>query len=112
MNLTVDGMAQHITYRCGCSTQDRLVVVGSGVGEAYGGAKEDVVSAFNAQHERVVLVADLVLVGPETPARPDPLFPQPGECLVQHGIAPQAGSWVPVLQPSGPTACSRVLIPI
>ena len=83
-----------------------------GVGtSAHLGAKEDVVGALHAQHERVVLVADLVLVAAKAASRPDARLAQPGQGLVQHAVPGQAGSGVAMLQPPAATP-SQALRPL
>ena len=66
---------------------------------AHLGAEEHVVGALHAQHEGVVLVADLVLVAAEATAAPDAMGAQEGQRLRQHCIPAQAGRWVAMLQP-------------
>ncbi len=75
------------------------------------GSEEDVVSRLDAQHERVVLIADLVLVAAEAAARPDAGLPQPRQRLLQSAIPRQAGRGVAVLQPPAYPSLS-ILIPI
>jgi hypothetical protein len=65
------------------------------------GAEKDVVSRFDPQHQRMVLIGDLVLVAPEPAARPDVVLQKPRLRLIQRGVAPNARRRVPVLQPPG-----------
>jgi hypothetical protein len=66
---------------------------------AYPCAKQDVVNGLHAQHERVVLVGDLVLVAAEAAAGPDVVLPQPGLRLVQRCVPRHARRGVPVFDP-------------
>ena len=83
--------------------QAALVVVAAvheiGVVEGQlGGAVDDVVHRLDAQHEAVVLVADLVAPRPEAAARPDVLLFQGGEKLLQGAFALERRRWVAVVE--------------
>lgn len=63
------------------------------------GAKEHVVSALHAEHEGVVLVADLVLPAAKPASRPDVVLSQPGQGFGDGSIPLQVGGGVAMLQP-------------
>ena len=61
-------------------------------------SKQHVVSALDSEHEGVVLVADLVLPAAKAAARPDVVFPQPWQSLIQSSISVQMWSGIAMLQ--------------
>lgn len=62
------------------------------------GAVNGVVDGLDTQHERVVLVADLVLPGAEAAAREDVLGLEVGQDLLEGGVALVGGSRVAVVE--------------
>lgn len=62
------------------------------------GTVDDVVDGFDTQHERVVLVTDLVAPATETATRPDALLLELGQDLGQSTLTLQRGSGVTVVE--------------
>ena len=65
-----------------------------------GRPEQDRVGRLDAQHERVVLVAHLVLPAAEPPAGPDGAPAEPGQGGAQGRVPPQGGRGVAVLEPA------------